>query len=151
LAAAWLRTAGCKVHGGTTPVAYVLAGHAAPALLETYEAERGLLGQFTIEQAYTRHVRRTAPRLGVDEAPPLAPDFDVELGYPYRSRATLSARRRRSCPRRSTLDARSPGLPCASWVEVDGRRSSTIDIAANTFTVLVGADDLAVAGSVGDG
>ena len=126
-------------HNLAWKLAYVLAGHAAPALLETYEAERRPVGQFTVEQAYTRYVRRTAPHLGVDEAPPLAPDFDVELGYLYRSRAIISADdddRVHADPRstRGRPGSRAPHV----WVEIDGRRASTIDLAANTFTVFTG-------------
>ena len=126
-------------HNLAWKLAYVLAGHAAPALLETYEAERRPVGQFTVEQAYTRYVRRTAPHLGVDEAPPLAPDFDVELGYLYRSRAIIAADdddRVHADPRstRGRPGSRAPHV----WVEIDGRRVSTIDLAANTFTVFTG-------------
>jgi 2-polyprenyl-6-methoxyphenol hydroxylase-like FAD-dependent oxidoreductase len=124
-------------HNLAWKLAYVLGGHAAPALLDTYDAERRPIGQFTVDQAYTRYVRRTAPHLGVDTAPPLAGDFDVEIGHLYRSGAIVDGddrvhadpRETRGCP-----GSRAPHV----WVEVDGRTTSTIDLTANAFTVLTG-------------
>ena len=60
---------------------------APPALLDTYDGERRPVGRFTVEQAYARYVTRTAPHLGVDTAEPIAPDFEIELGYRYHSPA----------------------------------------------------------------
>src|SRR5262249_2488975 len=60
---------------------------AGPALLDTYEAERKPVGKFTVEQAYTRYVTRTAPYLGAKDFEPVANDFNIELGYLYCSPA----------------------------------------------------------------
>ena len=78
-------------HNLAWKLAAVLGGHADPALLETYDAERRPVGRFTVGQAYTRYVKRTAPHLGEDTADPLAPDFDIEVGYLYHSGAVLAA------------------------------------------------------------
>jgi 2-polyprenyl-6-methoxyphenol hydroxylase-like FAD-dependent oxidoreductase len=126
-------------HNLAWKLAFVLAGQAEPALLETYEAERRPVGQFTVDQAFSRYVRRTAPHLGVDEAPPLAPDLEVELGYLYHSRAIVAEDgddRVHADPRatRGRPGSRVPHV----WVEIDGRRVSTIDLTANAFTVLAG-------------
>src|SRR6185437_4933423 len=72
-------------HNLAWKLAAVLRGVAGPRLLDTYEAERQRVAKFTVEQAYTRYVRRTAPYLWNSELPPLADDFDIELGYIYRS------------------------------------------------------------------
>jgi hypothetical protein len=128
-------------HNLAWKLAYVLAGHASPVLLDTYGDERRPVGQFTVDQAYTRYVRRTAPHLGVDTAPPLAPDFDVELGYLYRSGAIINEDTDgdvHADPRttRGLPGSRAPHV----WVDVDGETASTIDLTANIFTVLAGSD-----------
>jgi putative polyketide hydroxylase len=65
----------------------VLKGVADPRLLDSYEAERKPVAKFTVEQAYTRYVTRTATYLGATDYEPLAHDFNVELGYIYHSPA----------------------------------------------------------------
>lgn len=126
-------------HNLAWKLAYVVAGLAPPALLDTYEAERRPVGRFTVDQAYTRYVRRTAPHLGVDEAPPLAPDFDVELGCLYHSGAILAdeADDRVHADPRSTRGCPGSRVPHV-WVDVDGRRVSTLDVTANAFALLAG-------------
>jgi FAD binding domain len=128
-------------HNLAWKLALVLGGHAGAALLDTYTVERRPVGRFTVDQAYTRYVRRTAPYLGVDSAPPLAPDFDVELGYLYRSGAVVSEssddrvhadpRTTHGCP-----GSRAPHL----WIDVDGRQRSSIDLSGNGFAVLTGPE-----------
>ncbi len=128
-------------HNLAWKVGLVLHGQADAALLDTYDAERRPVGRFTVEQAYTRYVKRTAPHLGEETAEPLAPDFDVELGYQYRSGAVLSEDGDTSVhddPRRTRA---RPGsrLPHA-WVETGDGRMSTLDLADSTFSVLTGSD-----------
>ena len=77
-------------HNLAWKLALVLKGIAGPRLLETYEEERRPAGAFTVEQAYTRYVTRTAPFLGKQDFQPLADDFDIELGYLYRSAAIVA-------------------------------------------------------------
>jgi 2-polyprenyl-6-methoxyphenol hydroxylase-like FAD-dependent oxidoreductase len=72
-------------HNLAWKLALVLRGAAGPNLLSTYEAERQPAGRFTVEQAYTRYVTRTAPYLRATDFQPLAHDFNIELGYLYRS------------------------------------------------------------------
>ena len=73
-------------HNLAWKLALVLQGRSAgPGLLESYEAERKPVGKFTVEQAYTRYVTRTAPYLGAKDFQPPANDFNIELGYLYRS------------------------------------------------------------------
>jgi len=76
-------------HNLAWKMALVLRDAAAPALLASYEVERKPVGKFTVEQAYTRYVTRTAPYLGAKDFQPLAGDFNIELGYLYRSAAVL--------------------------------------------------------------
>ena len=71
-------------------VALVLGGHAQPALIATYDAERQPIGALTIEQAYSRYVLRTAPYLGTDHIQPLVDDLSLEIGHRYRSAAVIA-------------------------------------------------------------
>jgi 2-polyprenyl-6-methoxyphenol hydroxylase-like FAD-dependent oxidoreductase len=127
-------------HNLAWKLALVLRGVAGPSLLDTYDAERRPVGRFTVEQAYTRYVKRTAPYLGEEGAQPLVHDFEVELGYVYRSAAIVSedgdGEDVHVDPRRSRA---RPGsrLPHV-WLDVDGQRVSTIDLADSTCSVFIG-------------
>jgi 2-polyprenyl-6-methoxyphenol hydroxylase-like FAD-dependent oxidoreductase len=127
-------------HNLAWKLALVLRGEARPALLETYESERRPIAQFTVEQAYTRYVMRTAPYLGTEGAQPLAPDFEVELGHLYRSAAVVADDdgRVHDDPRKSRAQpgSRLPHL----WYEADGERVSTIDVADSSFSIFTGSD-----------
>jgi 2-polyprenyl-6-methoxyphenol hydroxylase-like FAD-dependent oxidoreductase len=122
-------------------LAMVLRGAASPALLDSYDDERRPVGTFTVEQAYTRYVRRTAPYLGVDNAPALAPDFHVELGYLYRSGAVIpdddDLPEVHDDPRatRARPGSRLPHV----WVDGDAGTVSTLDLVSNEFAVLTGS------------
>jgi hypothetical protein len=76
-------------HNLVWKLALVLDGSAGPGLLETYDAERRPVGEFTSEQAYTRYVLRLDPELGKEEIQPLIPDPPIELGHRYRSSAVI--------------------------------------------------------------
>jgi len=64
-------------------IARVVRGEEEESLLDSYDAERRPVGAFTVEQAYSRYVTRTAPYLGSAGMEPIAPDLNVELGYCY--------------------------------------------------------------------
>jgi hypothetical protein len=76
-------------HNLAWKMALVLRDAAGPDLLASYEAERKPVGKFTVEQAYTRYVTRTAPYLGAKDFQPVANDFNIEIGYLYRSACVL--------------------------------------------------------------
>src|SRR5262245_36859686 len=76
-------------HNLAWKLATVRKGVAGSRLLDTYEMERRPVGKFTVEQAYTRYVTRSATYLGAKDYQPLANDFDIELGYLYRSPAIV--------------------------------------------------------------
>jgi 2-polyprenyl-6-methoxyphenol hydroxylase-like FAD-dependent oxidoreductase len=125
-------------HNLAWKLAMVLKGSAGPALLDTYEMERRPVGHFTVEQAYTRYVTRTAPYLGAKDYQPMANDFAIELGYHYRSPAIaggdapqdhLDPRQSRGCP-----GFRAPHL----WLENANGPVSTLDLFGRGF-VLLGA------------
>ena len=98
-----------------------------------------------MEQAYTRYVTRTAPFLGKQDFQPLADDFDIELGYLYRSAPSsrILATRPRRGGRTSIRASRAAGQDrvrrtCGSSSE--GQRISTLDLFRGSFVLLAGAD-----------
>ena len=128
-------------HNLAWKLALVLKGVAGPELLSTYDMERRPAATFTVEQAYTRYVTRSATYLGAKDYQPLANDFDIELGYLYRSPAIVSeddSDRGHEDPRTSfgRPGSRAPHL----WLERDGRPISTIDLFGRTFVVIAAPD-----------
>ena len=124
-------------------LALVLGGQAQPGLIATYDAERQPIGAWTIEQAYSRYVLRTAPYLGTDHIQPLVDDLSLEIGHRYRSAAVIAE------------DGGDDGLPYVDpresrglpgtraphvWLERDGRPLSTLDLFGRRFALLAGAD-----------
>ncbi len=108
-------------HNLAWKLANVIHGHAHPRLLETYESERKPVARFTVEQAFSRYVARTAPWLATAQTTePIAHDFDIEIGYLYGRDAVHADPRT------------SHGMPGSRiphyWLERDGKRMSTIDL-----------------------
>lgn len=127
-------------HNLAWKLAYVLRGMAGPGLLATYEAERRPVGKFTVEQAFARYVTRSATYLGAMDYEPVAHDFDIEVGYLYRSPSILSEPgeiKLHELPSDSfgRPGSRAPHL----WIERDGRRISTLDLFGTNFTLLAAA------------
>jgi putative polyketide hydroxylase len=136
-------------------LALVVDGVAPPALLSTYDAERRPVDKFTVEQAYTRYVTRTAPYLTATDLQPFVADLEIELGYIYRSPAILADESEGSDtseasgddeaghgdPRhtRAAPGSRAPHL----WLERDGRQHSTLDLFGRGFVLLAGPDGAA--------
>jgi 2-polyprenyl-6-methoxyphenol hydroxylase-like FAD-dependent oxidoreductase len=109
-------------HNLAWKLALVLKGQAGAALLDTYESERKPAATFTVEQAFTRYVTRTAPWLARRIEPePLADDLDIELGYLYNSPRGVHADPRTT---RGAPGSRAPHV----WLEQGGRRLSTLDL-----------------------
>jgi len=125
-------------HNLAWKLAYVLKGIADPGLLKTYEAERKPAGKFTVEQAYSRYVTRTAPYLGAKDYQPVADDFNIELGYLYNSDAVIgegAAARDHDDPRKTQAlpGSRAPHI----WLE---RRVSSVDLFGRSFVLLAAAE-----------
>jgi hypothetical protein len=92
---------------------------------------------FTVEQAYTRYVTRSATYLGAKDFEPPVNDFNIELGYLYRSQAIASENGDAAIhadPRETfgRPGSRAPHL----WIEKDGKRVSTLDLFGGGFTLL---------------
>ena len=77
-------------HNLAWKLALVLNGYAGPANARDLRAERRPVSKFTVEQAYTRYVTRTATYLGATDFQPVAPDFNIEIGYLYNSPAIVA-------------------------------------------------------------
>jgi 2-polyprenyl-6-methoxyphenol hydroxylase-like FAD-dependent oxidoreductase len=126
-------------HNLAWKLAFVLNGHAGPDLLASYDLERRPVGKFTVEQAYTRYVTRTAPYLGAKDYEPQANDFDIELGYLYRSPAIAADGASGLLHEDPRASAGRPGSRAPHvWIEKAGRRLSTLDL-FNTDVVLLAA------------
>jgi 2-polyprenyl-6-methoxyphenol hydroxylase-like FAD-dependent oxidoreductase len=128
-------------HNLAWKLAYVLNGMADARLLETYETERRPVGRFTVEQAYTRYVTRTATYLGATDFEPLAPDFNVELGFLYRSPAVVvdedddAAVHADPHTTRGRPGSRAPHV----WLERSGQRISSLDLFGRQYALLTGS------------
>jgi 2-polyprenyl-6-methoxyphenol hydroxylase-like FAD-dependent oxidoreductase len=120
-------------HNLAWKLALVLNGHAGPGLLDTYESERKPVGRFTVEQAFSRYVSRTAPWLqGSLTTEPLVHDFDIELGYLYGHPERVHADPRTT---HGMPGSRAPHL----WLLRNGERVSTIDLTGR-YLVLAGPE-----------
>jgi len=108
-------------HNLAWKLAQVIRGQAHERLLESYDSERRPVARFTVEQAFSRYVARTAPWLAEKQATDaLAHDFDIEIGYLYgRDSVHADPRTTRGLP-----GSRIPHY----WLEKDGKAVSTIDL-----------------------
>lgn len=126
-------------HNLAWKLACALNGAAGESLLASYEAERKPVGKFTVEQAYTRYVTRTATYLNKTDFQPLAPDFNIELGYLYRSQAIVSEDADAAVHGDPHKAAGRPGSRAPHvWVERDGRKISSLDLFGTAFVLLAG-------------
>jgi len=108
-------------HNLAWKLAHVIQGHADARLLDSYESERRPVARFTVEQAFSRYVARTAPWLqATQQTEPIAHDFNIEIGYLY-GRDTVHA------DPRTTRGMEGSRLP-HYWLERAGARVSTLDL-----------------------
>jgi 2-polyprenyl-6-methoxyphenol hydroxylase-like FAD-dependent oxidoreductase len=142
-------------HNIAWKLAMVLEGQAGPDLLATYEVERRPAAAFTVEQAYSRYVLRSAPYLKSENMQAIENDLNIEFGYVYDSRAIVrqgtqdgtgpspsspapGAAPANENPRESKgrPGTRAPHL----WLQRNGREISTLDLFGGNFTLLAGPD-----------
>ncbi len=120
-------------HNLAWKLALVLKGQAHPRLLDSYDSERRPVAEFTVEQAFSRYVTRTAPWLQAGlKIQPLADDFDIELGYLYGVPGTVHADPRTTF---AVPGSRAPHI----WLSRSGQRISTIDLMGH-YLLLGGAE-----------
>jgi 2-polyprenyl-6-methoxyphenol hydroxylase-like FAD-dependent oxidoreductase len=114
-------------------LAWVLKGAAPPELLDTYDQERRPVCEFTVEQAYSRYVTRTAPYLASKGFQPVAHDMDVELGYGYDGQLHEHPSESKARP-----GTRAPHLWLSeNWLS---ENCSTLDLLGRDFVVLAGPE-----------
>jgi 2-polyprenyl-6-methoxyphenol hydroxylase-like FAD-dependent oxidoreductase len=119
-------------HNLAWKLALVTQGHASTGLLASYASERQPVARFTVEQAFSRYVARTAPWLEPSQRPEsLVDDFDIELGYLYNCSLGIHADPRTT---RGIPGSRAPHV----WLARTGRRVSTIDLTGR-YLLLAGA------------
>lgn len=124
-------------HNLAWKLAYVLKGFADPKLLASYDIERRPIAKFTVEQAYTRYVTRTAPYLGATDFQPLADDFNIELGHIYQSAAIVSDGGNGAVHGDPHVMYGRPGTRAPHlWLERANHQISTLDLFGNSFVVL---------------
>jgi 2-polyprenyl-6-methoxyphenol hydroxylase-like FAD-dependent oxidoreductase len=131
-------------HNLAWKLAYAARGISGPGLLDSYEAERRPVAKLTVEQAYTRYVTRTATYLGATDYEPLVNDFNIELGYIYRSSAILPETDDAPGHNDPRMTLGLPGSRAPHvWVERAGKRLSTLDLFERNFVLLVGPEETA--------
>jgi hypothetical protein len=119
-------------------LAKVLKGEAGEALLDSYEAERRPVGLLTVEQAYTRYMRRVTPEEVTPATPAQRDELTMELGQFYRSDAVVDGRgeSQPACLHpRETRGAPGSRLPYAALGE-----QTTVDTVAEGMALLMGPD-----------
>jgi putative polyketide hydroxylase len=138
-------------HNLAWKIASVVHGHARPALLDSYDAERRPVGAATVEQAVLRSKDR--PRMAQEAPPPpnpaIVPDTTVWFGGRYTSAAVVVD----GGPATDSPGADSPagvwvaepaGLPGTRAphvpLELDGGPLSTLDLFGRTFVLLAGPE-----------
>ncbi|MGH8138378.1 MAG: FAD-dependent monooxygenase [Steroidobacteraceae bacterium] len=120
-------------HNLAWKLALVIRGQASATLLDTYAMEREPVARFTVEQAFSRYVARTAPWLESSQQPePLVEDLNIELGYLYNSPIGTHA------DPRTTLGVPGSRAPHV-WLTRAGERLSTIDLTGH-YLLLAGAE-----------
>jgi 2-polyprenyl-6-methoxyphenol hydroxylase-like FAD-dependent oxidoreductase len=125
-------------HNLAWKLADVLEGSAGPGLLETYDAERRPVGEFTTEQAYTRYVARLDPELGKEDIQPFVPDPPIELGHRYHSSAVISDADDDGAIHEDPLEP--SGRPGTRAPHVALEAGSTLDLFGRGFVVLSPSD-----------
>jgi 2-polyprenyl-6-methoxyphenol hydroxylase-like FAD-dependent oxidoreductase len=129
-------------HNLAWKLALVLKGIAGPQLLATFNTERQPVGELAVQQAYTRYVLRVVPERGQDGMQPIVPDFNMEIGYGYRSSAAVAEPGNEAPLHGDPL--RSQGMPGTRAphipLERDGKPISSFDLFTKNFCMLAAAD-----------
>lgn len=150
-----LNTGVQDVHNLAWKLAGVLQGWAAPALLDTYDAERQPWGQWVTDEALNSAISMgRGPQTGgaSGAAPVLArPEFHSELGAilgaSYSSSAVIpdgSAAPALDNPVAQYVPSARPGGRCPHvWLERNGERITTHDLIGMGFALFAGEDGAA--------
>ena len=136
MGATGVSTAIQDAHNLAWKLAAMLAGDATPALLDSYAVEREAVGRVNVAASLAAWQAFTRPSAVPEPGPTLR---QLDLGYCYRSAAVIED----GTPVADDLDYVPSGRPgCRAphvWVDVDGRRVSTIDLFGRRFVLLTGS------------
>jgi len=129
-------------HNLAWKLAMVLKGDAGPELLSTYDPERRPAAAFTVEQAYSRYVARSAPYLRSDDMQAIQNDLNIELGYCYHSAAVIPDQDEKSVPHDNPRETKArPGTRAPHLsLEQNGQQISTLDLFGRNFALLAGPE-----------
>jgi len=118
-------------------LAMVVKGEAGEALLDSYEAERRPVGVLTVEQAYSRYIRRVVPEEIDATTPEMRDELTMEIGQFYRSGAVIGGRGEDepACMHPDATRGRPGARVPHAWL---GGHRSTIDCAAGGLALLHG-------------
>jgi 2-polyprenyl-6-methoxyphenol hydroxylase-like FAD-dependent oxidoreductase len=119
-------------------LAHVLRGE-ADEVLDSYEAERLPVAELTVEQAYTRYIRRVTPEENDQTTPELRDELTMEIGQFYSSNAVVDGRApdEPACLHPDRTRARPGARVPHAWLE-QGR--STLDLARQDLIWLLGPE-----------
>lgn len=131
-------------HNLAWKLALVLREQAAPALLDTYDAERRPVARFTTEQAGLRMsfgaVRSYFELTEEERNAGLVDTPTIITGYQYISQAIISEDKTPPPLDHLELDGRPGKRMPHVWLESQGKRLSTLDLLGSGFVLLAGKD-----------
>ncbi|HEV3482641.1 MAG TPA: FAD-dependent monooxygenase [Candidatus Acidoferrales bacterium] len=129
-------------HNLSWKLAAVLEGIAGENLLSTYDAERRPAAAFTVEQAYSRYVTRSAPYLRSENMQPIENDLNIELGYCYHSTAVIPDADERRVPHDNPRETRGRPGTRAPHILLERREEkiSSLDLFGGNFVLLAGPE-----------
>ena len=111
-------------------------------MLSTYDAERRPAAAFTVEQAYSRYVTRSAPYLRSENMQPIENDLNIELGYCYESTAVIPDSGEKRVAHDNPRETRGRPGTRAPHVALErrGEKISSLDLFGGNFVLLAGPD-----------
>ncbi len=128
-------------HNLAWKLALVLKGHADPALLASYDAERRPIARLTVDQAFKMYVERMAPHRASESTAPAVDYEAIMLGYRYHSAAIASDTNDGELYEDPNHPTGHPGTRAPHVaLERNGERLSTLDLFGQNFVLLTGAD-----------
>ncbi|GHF65497.1 FAD-dependent oxidoreductase [Streptomyces mashuensis] len=126
-------------HNLAWKLAATLHGWAGPALLDTYDAERRLVGEAMAEQAMIRNRIRHGYADDATRAA-MVDDIIITLGYRYHSTAVPGSPGAGPVLSPDLDLTGAPGTRAPHlWLDHDGRRISTVDLFWDRYVLLTGA------------
>ena len=134
-----ISTALADVHNLAWKLALVLSGRSSPALLDSYQPERGWIARRNAGEAEAMWLASTEQRAS---AGPRRDMRQLDMGFQYRSPIVLDdGGPDRDPPGMVYLPSAAPGCRAPHiWLD-DARTRSTIDLFDTSFALLHGGDD----------